>query len=286
MSFALQLDEGKEHEGREFTFNDREFTFLADFVNKQVGIVLSEQKKDMVYSRLVRRLRTLNLTSFSEYCALLKSEEGKGEIVNLVNAITTNLTKFFREEHHFTHLESIISELEVSNPKNKKLRIWSAACSSGMEAYSIAMVVRRAINNISSWDARILATDIDTNMLAMARNGKYPLEQLDNIPAGYRDNINIDDYSHDVVMADELKSIIAFKQLNLLEFWPMSGLFDAVFCRNVVIYFDKETQKKLFERMAGLIKVGGWLYIGHSESLHNISDRFELIGRTIYRKKR
>ncbi len=272
-------------ETREFPFSDREFSFLAGLVNKRTGIVLSAHKKDMVYSRLARRLRDLGLGNFADYCELIQSETDGEEIGKMVNAITTNLTKFFREEHHFLHLrDKVLLPIVGSNPQEKRLRIWSAACSSGMEAYSIAMIVKAAAKNMAAWDMRVLATDIDTNMLSIAREGKYPMEQLENIPPPYRLDVGCARGNDKINMSDSLKELIAFKQLNLLENWPMSGLFDAVFCRNVVIYFDKETQRRLFNRMADIIKPDGWLYIGHSENLHNVCDRFELIGRTIYRK--
>lgn len=275
----------KQNEEREFSFTDREFSFFVDLVGKKTGIVLAENKKNMVYSRLVRRLRALGLRNFAEYCELIKSGNSEDEIGNLVNAITTNLTSFFREGHHFEHLKNqLLLPLAASMPKPKKLRIWSAGCSSGMEAYSIAMVVKDTLKDISSWDARILATDIDTNMLNIGRSGEYPIEQLDNIQHPYSSDVQWLRGGDSMNIADSLKALIAFKQLNLLGDWPMTGVFDAVFCRNVAIYFDRETQRRLFNRMADTIKPNGWLYIGHSENLHNVCDRFELIGRTIYRK--
>lgn len=273
------------HEDREFSFSDKEFQFLANLANKRTGIVLAEHKKDMVYSRLVRRLRALHLSSFAEYCELFETEAADEEIGNLVNAITTNLTSFFREHHHFEHLHDQLVILAKEQPSNKRLRIWSAGCSSGMEPYSIAMTVRSAIKDITSWDARILATDIDTNMLDTGMRGEYQNEQFKNIPQAYHRDVsdNTDGY---IQMSDAVRSLIAFKQLNLLESWPMKGPFDIIFCRNVVIYFDKPTQAKLFDRMANLLKPEGWLYIGHSENLFKVCDRFDLVGRTIYQKLR
>jgi chemotaxis protein methyltransferase CheR len=272
---------------REFQFTDQEFRFLVELVSERTGIVLADHKKDMVYSRLVRRIRALKLTSFAEYCALVQGRDGQEETGNLVNAITTNLTSFFREEHHFRHLSSaLLAPLAANPPPRKRLRIWSAGCSSGMEPYSIAMTVKSAFKDLGSWDARILATDIDTNMLDVGRKGEYPAEQGQKIPDPYkRDLLRIKD-SDLIQMSDSLKALIAFKTLNLLEAWPMQGLFDAVFCRNVVIYFDKPTQAELFSRLAEVIKPDGWLYIGHSENLYKVSDRFELVGRTTYRKVR
>jgi len=274
----------KQVEEREFPFSEREFRMLADMANKCTGIVLADHKKDMVYSRLARRLRALGMKSFAEYCTLVQGEEGKEEMGNLVNAITTNLTSFFRESHHFEHLHSNVLE-PLAAGKSKRLRIWSAGCSAGMEAYSIAMTMKAAIKDLPSWDARILATDIDTNMLITGMEGEYAAEQYENIPAAHRAEV-IKLKNGRMAMSPDLKSLVAFKQLNLLDHWPMKGTFDAVFCRNVVIYFDKPTQQKLFARIADLIKPNGWLYIGHSENLFKVCDRFELVGRTIYRKIR
>lgn len=277
--FAKEIDE------REFSFSDKEFRFLANLANQHTGIVLPEHKKGMVYSRLVRRLRALKLSSFAEYCELMQEEDSSDEIVNLVNAITTNLTSFFREGHHFEHLRHhVLSPLADKPSSPKRLRIWSAGCSAGMEPYSIAMTVKSSFKDLKAWDARILATDIDTNMLDKGMNGEYTDEQYENIPSEYRSDVLLNTKEEVIQMSDTLKQLIAFKTLNLLGSWPMKGQFDAVFCRNVVIYFDKPTQAKLFNRIAEFIKPGGWLYIGHSENLFKVCDRFELVGRTIYRK--
>lgn len=268
---------------REFSFSDADFAFLSQLVSEKTGIVLAQHKKDMVYSRLARRLRALNLSSFAQYCDLVRSDAGVDEMGNLVNAITTNLTSFFRENHHFEHLrDKVLAPMAAKG--ERRLRIWSSAASSGMEPYSLAMTVKGAIKNLGAWDAKILATDIDTNMLDKGRAGEYAAEQLPNIPAAYREDVETEGST--IRMSPALKSLISFKHLNLLEWWPMKGPFDAVFCRNVVIYFDKPTQATLFNRIADLIKPDGWLYIGHSENLFKVCDRFELVGRTIYRKVR
>lgn len=263
---------------REFSFSKEEFRFLATLANQRTGIVLAEQKRDMIYGRLVRRLRALKLDSFAAYCELLQSEEGESEIGNLINAVTTNLTHFFREAHHFEHLKNTVLP-ECGN----RVRIWSAGCSSGMEPYSIAMTLQAGLKPAQR-DAKILATDIDSNMLATGAAGSYTGDEYENIPAAYRQHVEHYPRDRRMEMKDSLKQMIAFKHLNLLEGWPMKGPFDAVFCRNVVIYFDKPTKQQLFARMAELIKPDGWLYIGHSENLHGVTDRFQLVGRTIYRR--
>lgn len=268
---------------REFAFSESDFRFLAELANKKTGIVLAEHKRDMVYSRISRRVRALGLKDFSQYCELMRGPQGEDELGHLVNAITTNLTHFFREKHHFDHLQKHLLE-PLQQRGAKRLRIWSAGCSSGMEPYSIAMTVKHSIKNISAWDARILATDIDTNMLDRGQRGLYAIEEYENVPPAYREDVTKSGDKEHMQMSDELRRLIAFKHLNLLEHWPMKGPFDVIFCRNVVIYFDKATQQRLFSRMADLLSPEGWLYIGHSENLSKVTDRFELVGRTTYRK--
>lgn len=271
---------------KEFNLTDSDFEWLIGFIHNETGIQIAHSKRDMIYGRLSRRLRDLKMSSFKEYCKLIEKGDSKDELVNFVNAVTTNLTSFFRENHHFAHLKELFSEIYESNPVNKKMRIWSAASSSGPEPYSIAMTARETIKNIDSWDFKILGTDIDTNMLEKCKAGHYEDRFLDGIPPSYFKKYVVKDKQNDSGnMSDSLKKLIIFKQLNLLSHWPMKGMFDVIFCRNVVIYFDKPTQKVLFNRMADLIRPGGYLYIGHSESLFNICDKFELIGKTIYKRK-
>lgn len=271
---------------REFDFTDNDFHAIIDIVKEKTGIKLAEHKRNMVYSRLARRLRELKYQSFEEYLDFIQSEEGDSETGNFVNAITTNLTSFFREKHHFDHLKTYIEKMAVAKNSSKRLRIWSCASSSGQEPYSIAMTVQAAIPDLSRWDAKILATDIDTNMVNTCIAGEYRSEQLEDIPAEYRKKFSMVASRNQglVMMPETLKKMLTFKPLNLLHDWPMKGPFDVVFCRNVVIYFDKPTQVQLFDRIADLLKPEGILYIGHSESLFNVSDRFELIGRTTYQK--
>lgn len=269
-------------EQRDFAFTEQDFRFLAGLASEKTGIVLTEQKRDMVYGRLTRRLRALRLRSFAEYCALLQSDASGEELPHLVNAITTNLTGFFREAHHFDHLREQAASWR--GQEKRKLRLWSAACSSGMEPYSMAMTLRQSIPDIDRWDAKILATDIDSNMLAVGKAGQYNLSDVERVPAACKSAFVQPLSAERVSMGDDIRRLVAFRQLNLLEEWPMRGKFDVVFCRNVVIYFDKPTKEVLFDRIADQMEPNGWLYIGHSENLHGVSDRFELIGRTIYRR--
>lgn len=285
MSTAPKKDSGYE---REFVLSNDQFAFISQFVYDQVGIKLPPQKRDMVYSRLVRRLRKLSLDSFSEYCALIGSPQGESEIGNLINAITTNTTSFFREGHHFEHLaKDVLAPLLRSHPPEKRLRLWSAACSAGMETYSMAMVLHKVFGaQLHQWDAKILATDIDTGILDIARKGNYADEQFGKIPDVFRKAyVDRDEDNDSIQMKDSVRRLISFKKLNLLHDWPMQGLFDVIFCRNVVIYFDKPTQKKLFAKIAAKLKPGGILYIGHSENLFGVSDDFISLGKTIYKRK-
>jgi chemotaxis protein methyltransferase CheR len=285
MSGGDLIMHGTIEERREFTFNDSDFKSIIDLVKKKTGIKLAENKRNMVYSRLARRLRELKFQSFEEYIDFIQSKNGENETGNFVNAITTNLTSFFRENHHFDHLKKHLQTLVKSQPLNKKIRIWSSASSSGQEPYSIAMTVHNSIPSIIKWDVKILATDIDTNMLKTCVAGEYKIDQKESIPPEYFKKYTVESMDSDTfIMSDIVKRMITYKQLNLLHEWPMKGPFDIIFCRNVVIYFDKPTQRELFNRIADLLRLGGLLYIGHSESLFNVSDRFESVGRTIYRR--
>lgn len=275
----------KQEKEREFLFTDQDFQFISKLVQDNVGIVLPEHKRNLVYSRLARRLRALNMKTFKEYCNLLVSEDSHQELMNFTNAITTNLTGFFREPHHFEHLETLLTE-HIRKATQKRLRIWSSACSTGQEPYSIAMVVAKVLENASGWDVKILATDIDTNVLNTAMNGEYDETVMDKIPSHFRSFVTrygTNDKGN-IQMGDKIRSLISFKQLNLLHNWPMKGPLDVIFCRNVVIYFNKDTQRTLFDKMANILKSDGTLYIGHSENLFNVCDRFKSIGRTIYQR--
>jgi chemotaxis protein methyltransferase CheR len=239
----------------------------------------------MLYSRLSRRLRALNLKSFSSYYKLLQNDGGE-ELVHFVNAVTTNLTAFFREPHHFELLEQIILPKLMEKPRdNQRLRIWSAGCASGEEPYSIAMVVKEVVP--SNWDVKILATDLDSSVLAKGIQGIYEEERVSGIsPLRLRRwfRKGTGNQVGRVQIVPELQALITFKHLNLMHGWPMHGPFDIIFCRNVVIYFDKATQKVLFERFANILSDEGYLLIGHSENLFQLSTRFQLLRQTVYVK--
>lgn len=275
---------------REFPFDMNDFNYLASLVYDASGIVLGPHKKNMVYSRLSRRVRALRLNNFTDYCDMVRANPKGEELGFLINAITTNLTKFFREIHHFEHLrDSVIPEIanRAQRGGNKRLRIWSAGCSSGEEPYTIGMTLSEALPNLSQWDAKILATDLDTNMVAKAHSGVYGASLLTDLPKGKKEKFfeAMKGGEENFRVIDPVRRLITFKQLNLLGPWPIKGPFDAIFCRNVMIYFDAPTKAKLVQRYAELLKPGGWLYIGHSESLLDSQTSFKLKGRTIYQKQ-
>jgi chemotaxis protein methyltransferase CheR len=239
-----------------------------------------------VYSRLARRLRKLKLSSFSEYCAMVEIGHSD-ELQELTNAITTNLTSFFREKYHFEQLaKEALPQLIKDRAETRRVRIWSAGCSTGEEPYSLAIVLREAFERLGNWDVRLLATDIDSKVVETAAAGAYAEERLKGTDAARiaRWFTRSGQDATQRIASDALKSLITFKQLNLFDAWPMKGPFDVIFCRNVVIYFDKDTQRKLFERMADIQEPGGWLFIGHSENLFNVTKRYKLAGRTVYRR--
>ena len=268
-------------------FTNKDFNSIRQLVNKHTGISLSEHKRDLVYGRLSRRLRAHGFSSFSEYCALLEKEPGD-ELEHFTNAVTTNLTAFFREKHHFDFLGKESVPLLLERYRNTgRLRIWSAGCSTGEEAYSIAITLREAIPNIDDRDVRILATDLDSKVVQTAANGVYAAARIEGLSRLHTQRWFKQGKGKSegkVKVSPELRKLITFKQLNLMHDWPMTGMFDAIFCRNVVIYFDKPTQQKLFKRFAKTMPAESNLFIGHSETLHNINSQFQLISKTVYRK--
>jgi chemotaxis protein methyltransferase CheR len=276
-----------EQGSREFAFSDEDFTALRALVHRITGISLAETKRNLVYGRLSRRLRVLRLESFAQYRRLLESEPDGLEMVEFCNAITTNLTSFFRESHHFDYLRQQLLAPLVNARPGQRLRIWSAGCSTGEEPYSIAMTVCEALGDNPKLDIKILATDLDSNVLARARSGTYSADHVKGINAGhlakYFDKVDNNGVSAYVVKP-LVSRLITFKQLNLMHELPMRGPLDVIFCRNVVIYFDKDTQRKLFQRFARLQRPRDHLFIGHSESMFKVSDAYTLIGKTIYNR--
>jgi len=273
---------------REFAFGEEDFEALRALVKKLTGINLSDQKRELVYGRLARRLRALRLRSFAEYRDLLASDRGR-EIAELCNAITTNLTSFFREAHHFEYLrDQVLTPMAANRSGVRRLRIWSAGCSTGEEAYSLAITVLETLPDLRSWDVKILATDIDSEVLSRAQRGVYVADRIRTLSLQRLSRFFVqrhtprDGLCYEVT--PELAALVTFKQFNLMHPLPMKGPFDIIFCRNVVIYFDKDTQRELFTRVALLQRPGNLLFLGHSESLFKVSDAYTPIGKTVYRR--
>jgi chemotaxis protein methyltransferase CheR len=272
---------------REFAFSESDFQTLTRLAYEHAGIALSESKQNLIYSRLSRRLRALRLPSFAEYCDYLAANAS--EMENFINSISTNHTKFFREVHHFEHFRANVAApfaQAVARQSGGRLRVWSAGCSTGEEPYTIAVVLTREIRNFAGNDVRILATDIDTDVLAKAARGEFAATSVDEVPHEYQSFFprQAGANNNKVMMDVSIQSLIAFRRLNLMDSWPFQGLFDAIFCRNVMIYFDARTKSALVERFTRQLKPGGWLYIGHSESLIGSHPGLDLAGRTTYRR--
>ena len=263
--------------------NEKYFKKVSQIVYQVSGINLKGGKEALVRARLMKRLRVMGMESFEEYLKFIDSNSGAKELGCMIDEMTTNKTFFFREIEHFNYLcEKILPEL-----KDNKLRFWSAACSSGEEPFSLAILLMENIPRIKSMDVRILATDISTKMLNKARKAVYEEETLRNVPKLFLQKYFVKVRNESFLayqLKDDVSSIIQFSWLNLMEAWPMKGLFNVIFCRNVMIYFDRPTQQKLINRFWALIEPGGYLFVGHSESLSGISHQFKYVRPATYRK--
>jgi chemotaxis protein methyltransferase CheR len=270
---------------REFEYTFADFDNLRKISNQHTGILVPDDKFDMFYSRLSKRVRLLGLNDFKAYCRYLETHADH-EFTEFINAITTNLTSFFRENHHFEYMRhNLLPTLLKANAASKQIRVWSAGCSTGEEPYSIAMVLKEYVPN--DWDIKILATDLDTNVLKTAATGVYPVDRVADIEPHRLQKwfqYGSGSQANKVRVKSELNDLITFRQLNLMQDWPMKGPFDFIFCRNVLIYFDRETKEMLANRYYGLLRDMGYLFIGHSESLHQLDTGFKLVGNTVYIK--
>jgi chemotaxis protein methyltransferase CheR len=274
---------------RELPYTRRDFDCLREIARDRTGFVASDDKFNMFYSRLFSRVQGLGLRSFEEYCDYLKKQASEGETLELINAITTNLTAFFREEHHFEFLSNtVFPELRQRNSGTCRARIWSAGCSTGEEPYSISISMHESLPLNDGWDARILATDVDSFALARASQGVYSEERITGLKKSRLHRWFLRGKGRRLGMVrvkPEVRGLVEFSRANLLENWDLQESMDIIFCRNVIIYFDRADKARLIERFANALKQGGYLFMGHSESLFRLSDRFESLGNTIYKKK-
>jgi chemotaxis protein methyltransferase CheR len=270
----------------EFSLGESEFERIRGRLYAAAGISLSDAKRTLVIARLSKIVRNLRLPSFDAYLDFLETAGTAEDAQAFVNALTTNLTRFWREEHHFTHLVAHIGQLVQSRVggNGRRLRIWSAGCSTGQEPYTIALSLIEALPELTRWDFKILATDIDTTVIARAAAGIYPESELNGLSPG---RARLFERLPDgrIRVPPAVAALVSFKPLNLMGPWPMRGPFDAIFCRNVTIYFDKPTQGEVFGRLGHMLAPGGFLYIGHSENLGAAGPGFRLVGKTIYQAR-
>ena len=274
---------------KSFDLTDAQFERISGSVYRICGIDLSSGKRELVRARLTKRIRKLDLPGFEEYLEFLSSDSSGDELTAMLDAISTNLTSFFREPAHFEHLKNRVlpDTLSRNERGGRRIRAWSAGCSSGEEPYTIAMMLCEEVPDPSRWDIKVLATDLSTSMLAKASQGTYGAERLRDVPPMIRSkHFECIDARSDrqYRVSKRLRGMVTFARLNLMGPWPMKGPFDFIFCRNVMIYFDKPTQSKLVNRYWGLLASGGTLFIGHSESLTGIEHRFRYVQPTVYMK--
>lgn len=272
----------------EYPLTRRDLADISAMIYADAGIYLNDTKASLVYSRLSKHIRMLGLTGFRHYCELVASPEGAGERREMLSHLTTNFTRFFRENHHFEHLrDTVLPELISRARAGGRVRIWSAACSDGQEPYSIALTVLAAFPNVAEFDFRILATDIDPKILAAARLGIYDEGALETVSGTMRkqwfQEVDVNG-RRKYQISDKVKKLITFNELNLMTQWPFKGDFDVIFCRNVVIYFDEQTQIKIWNRFSALLPENGCLYIGHSERVAGEAKAlFDNTGITTYK---
>lgn len=266
--------------------SDHEFDIVRGLLHRIAGIHLTDAKRDLVRVRLGKRLRALGWTSFEEYVAHIQSAEGQAELARMVDGLTTNKTSFFREPAHFTFLREVV--FPAWSEDRRAIRIWSAGCSTGEEPYSLAMLLLESLPRIAERDVRILATDISPRVLKVARAGRYGDEEVVDVPDLLRARYFL---RHENPrggstweVRPEVRALVRFAHLNLMDDWPMRGPFDAIFCRNVMIYFDHDTRQRLVQRFEGLLDEGGYLFVGHSESLSTYRQGLEYIQPAVYRR--
>lgn len=269
---------------------DIDYERISRLVYEQCGINLHEGKKELVKARLGKRLREGNFKSFGEYYRYVTTDDGTAELISMIDSLSTNLTYFFREEGHFQKLRNIINLMvKTSNPGglSEKLRIWSAGCSTGEEPYSLAMTVVECVNGLSG-DVKIMATDISTRVLKAADKGIFPKEKLSNMPPAILKKyfqMGLGTYEGQFRIKKNIRDMVQFSRFNLMDAPPPNYRFDIIFCRNVMIYFDKATQEALVGRFYQCLNRGGHLFVGHSESLTGLSHELKYVEPSVYRKQ-
>ena len=270
----------------EFILTQADFRMISGLLQAETGIALHEGKATLLYSRLGKRLRALGLREFSHYCALLERPDGEEERGRMVRALTTNVTRFFREPHHFTHLkERVLPPLLQAAERGGRVRLWSAACSTGQEPYSIALTILGLLPKAGQYDIRVLATDIDTAVLQEAGAGLYSREALTSVPPGDVERW-FERTGEQWRAGAALRNLVSFRMLNLIKPFPMKGPFDAIFCRNVVIYFDEAQQQAIWSRFEPLLTPRGSLFVGHSERVTGpAASHFDSAGITIHQRR-
>jgi chemotaxis protein methyltransferase CheR len=264
-----------------------QFTAISQTVKELCGLNLHEGKVALVKARLNKRLHALGLTSYGQYVDHIRQDTGGTETTAMLDALATNHTYFFREPQHFEVLRrTVVPAMLARHHGDRRLRLWSAGCSSGEEPYSMAITIKEAISDLAQWDVGILATDLSTRMLQVCREGRFPADRLREMPS----NLVLENFTclgggrRQYQVSDALRRMVHFARLNLMGSWPMTGQFDVIFCRNVMIYFDKPTQERLIERFWNQMVRGGMLFIGHSESLAGVRHRFRYVRPTVYEK--
>ncbi|BBC81838.1 chemotaxis protein [Acetobacter orientalis] len=267
-------------------YTDADFQMVRRIAKHEAGIFIPDSKSTLVYSRVSRRVRESGMDSFQAYLGFVQSPAGRAEMNKLVCALTTNVTSFFRERPHFVHMEqNVLPGLAAKLRSGGRGRMWSAACSTGQEPWSIAMSIMSAFPEAASYDMRILATDINSEVVAQAASGTYVESETDGISTKQKSQFMQADGRGNLSFVGNIRQLPAFKVLNLNADWPMRGQFSVIFCRNVVIYFDEPTRERLWGRLAEKLEKGGFLYVGHSEKVANPRRcGLELVAPTIYRK--
>ncbi len=269
--------------------DQKAFERIAAIALADAGLDIAPSKMAMVHTRLARRLRALGLADYEAYCSLIESPEGSDERREMISSLTTNVSHFFREDHHFERLvQEVLPGLRKKIEAGQRVRIWSAGCSNGQEPYTIAMSILENYALPEQADLRILASDIDPKVVAFARRGAYDERMVSGVAAELLEKYFTRQKTGTGttwVTSQQLKRLISFRELNLLKPWPMQGKFDVIFCRNVVIYFNEETQQELWKNFARILHPGGWLFLGHSERVsEHYLDLLSPAGMTTYRR--